>query len=156
MGLSYQKTAAAAGITHRTLSYYIKKRQKSRFGKYLNFFNQLQKAEVEGEQKNLKKNFGAAAGGQEFKRTKEIFNKNKIVKEISTNQKSAPDCRATAWILERMYPEWYGKHRIKDNSYPPAYGKYDIFILVKTLSNMPKVEIERLELIFLTTIYNYL
>ena len=146
LGLSYQKAAAAAGITRQTLRSYIKKGQKARSGKYLNFFNRLQKAETEGERINFQKIFDAAVGGQEIKHIKEIYNGNKIVKEISTTQKSAPDWRAAAWILERRHPEKYGKNRIKDKSYHPAYGDYDIFILAKTLNNMPKFEIERLKL----------
>ena len=67
LGLSYSKTAAAAGITRQTLRSYIIKGQKAKSGKYLNFFNRLQKAEAEGERRNLQKIRDAAVGGQEIR-----------------------------------------------------------------------------------------
>lgn len=151
LGLSYRKTAAAAGITRQTLRNYVKRGEKAKSGKYFIFFNRLQKAETEGERVNFQKIRDAAVGGQEIKHTKEIFHGNKIVKEISTTQQSAPDWRAASWILERRHPERYGRYRIKDKSYHPDYGDYDIYILAKALSNMPKFEIERLKLMLRTS-----
>ena len=146
LGLSYEKTAAAAGITRQTLRNYVKRGQKAKSGKYFIFFNRLRKAEAEGERINFQKIRDAAVGGQEVTHTKEIFCGNKIVKQVSTTQQSAPDWRAAAWILERRYPERYGRCRINDKSYHPAYGDRDIFVLAEILSNMPKFEIERLKL----------
>jgi hypothetical protein len=145
LGLTYEKVAFAAGVSRHTLINWRKRGQKAKSGIYFNFFNKLKAAEAAGERINLQKIRDAAVGGQEVKQSKKFYRGNKIVKRITTTKKTPPDWRAAAWILERRYPEKYGKHRIQDDSYHPVYGDYDIFILAKTLARMPKDQIEKLK-----------
>jgi hypothetical protein len=145
LGLTYEKSASAASVSRHTVINWKKRGQKANSGIYFNFFNKLKAAEAAGERINLQKIRDAAVGGQEIKQSKKIYKGNKIVKRVTTIKKTPPDWRAAAWILERRYPEKYGKHRIQDDSYHPVYGDYDIYILAKTLAQMPKYEIERIK-----------
>jgi hypothetical protein len=147
LGLTYEKAASAAKVSRHTIINWRKRGQNAKSGIYFNFFNKLKAAEAAGERINLQKIRDAAVGGQEVKQSKKFYKGNKIIKRILTTKKTPPDWRAAAWILERRYPEKYGKHRIQDDSYHPVYGDYDIFILAKTLARMPKYEIERLKLL---------
>ena len=147
MGLTYSKAAELVGITRHTLLNWRKWGQAEKSGIYFNFFNALQKAEAEGEIQCLQKIQEAARGGQEIIDSKELYQGKKLIKQITKTVKSVPDWRAAAWILERRYPERYGRRRNLDDGYHQIYGDYEIYIIAKALSKMSKSELERLKLL---------
>jgi hypothetical protein len=82
LGLSYERAASFAGITPLTLRKWIARGKEAKNGQYREFYNELEKADVEGEIACLQKIQQAANEGT---------------------------WQAAAWKLERRHPEDWGR-----------------------------------------------
>lgn len=131
-GLGYEPAARMAGIRYTTLRNWInraeaelerlknpKTRLKQSEKPYLDFLDELQRAEAEGENTNADIVGDAARGGQQITKKethrKRLFDKKQgafvVVEETETTkiETAAPDWRAAAFILERRHPDRWGR-----------------------------------------------
>ncbi len=86
LGLPYSLAAEAAGITYQTFNEWIKKGQIDKSGKYYQFYKYIQKCNADAAKECLKRLDGAAKAG---------------------------DTRICTWILERRFPEDFGRHEYR-------------------------------------------
>ena len=111
MGLTFREAARCAGIDETTFYNWKRKGKKANSGPYHQFFQSLKKAEVIAEAKHLKVIHDASAGGQEIVCIKETIDKNgEVVSSIVHQKQTIPDWKASAWLLERRYPEKFRLH----------------------------------------------
>lgn len=89
LGLNYTDAAALAGICRKTFYNWTEKAKKNEKGKYGKFFEELKKALVLGKAKHLKNIQDAGDNGT---------------------------WQASAWLLERRYPEEFGLNRMSDKT----------------------------------------
>jgi hypothetical protein len=144
LGLTYEKVANLANVSRVTLRNWFKTGQKAKSGPFFDFFNALQKAEAEGEMRNLEKIRQASLGGQKVVTSKEIYRDNQLLEQITTTKKAAPDWRAAAWILERRYPERWGKNKLNIDQTQTSCIDRDIYMLAKHLLNMPRHQLKKI------------
>lgn len=131
-GLGYEPAARMAGIRYSTLRNWINRaeaelerlkkprtRPKTSETPYLEFLDELQRAEAEGENTNADIIGEAARGGQTVTKSekyqKRVWDKNSqgfvVVEETETTktETATPDWRAAAFILERRHPDRWGR-----------------------------------------------
>jgi predicted transcriptional regulator len=82
LGMSYEKAAIFAGITYQTFKTWMDKGKVANKGQYREFYDELKKADAEGEAACIQKIQKAAQDGT---------------------------WQAAAWILERRHPEDWGR-----------------------------------------------
>lgn len=90
LGLTYERSAEFSGITGRTFYNWKARGEKAKSGRYFQFVHALKKAEIEGETECLRLIKAAAQEPRHW--------------------------QASAWLLERRYPDRYGK-RIRQDIY---------------------------------------
>jgi transposase len=140
-GLGYEPAAQMAGISYSTLRNWINRaeaevdrlqkprtREKASEAPFLEFLDQLQRAEAEGENTNADIVNEAAAGGRTITKTeryqKRIWDKKTqtfvVVEETETTkaETAAPDWRAAAFILERRHSDRWGRQLKSEISGP--------------------------------------
>src|SRR5271157_2737839 len=83
LGLTYALAANSAGVTYQTLNQWLKRRQTEKSGKYYLFSQYIQKRNADAAKALLEKLNDAAVAG---------------------------NCQVCMWILERRFPEDYGRH----------------------------------------------
>jgi hypothetical protein len=131
-GLGYEPAARMAGIRYSTLRNWINRAEaelerlkKSRTRLYasekpfVEFLDELQRAEAEGENTNADIINDAARGGQQVTKTekyeKRIWDKKTgafvVIEQTETTkiETAAPDWRAAAFILERRHADRWGR-----------------------------------------------
>ena len=82
LGLTYSLAAEAVGITYKTLNLWLKRGQTDKSGKYNQFYRYIQKCNADGAKKLLERLNNAAAAG---------------------------NCQVCMWILERRFPDCFGR-----------------------------------------------
>ena len=82
LGLPYSLTASTAGITYQMYNEWMKRRQTEKSGKYYNFAQYIQKCNADAAKECLKRLNSAA---------------------------EAENCQICMWILERRFPDEFGK-----------------------------------------------
>jgi hypothetical protein len=82
LGLTYALAAESAGITYQTFNSWMTKGKNSKSGRYFEFYKHIQQRNSEGALRLLERLNAAAKAG---------------------------DSRICMWILERRFPENYGR-----------------------------------------------
>jgi hypothetical protein len=82
LGLTYERACGLAGVSYQSLRNWIARGGQETEGEYFDFLDALKKAEAQAEAVCLQRIHKAAQGGQ---------------------------WQAAAWILERRYPEQWGR-----------------------------------------------
>jgi hypothetical protein len=108
LGLSYVDCCTIAGITYHCFLNWIKKGEVEKSGKYFNFFHEVKKAIASG--------------------------KAKKVQRINMD----PAWQSDAWLLERQYPNEFGKQNIIINTQNDDINEN----LLKFVENRKKIENE--------------
>lgn len=116
MGLSKVKVAHLIGVSKDTLNSWINKGKQAvedeNFDSpYLNFLCRIRKAQAEGEVCLLSTIQDSATGTGFTERKVERNGEGEILKEVELTRKQ---WQAAAWILERIIPEKYGRHHLKN------------------------------------------
>ena len=86
LGLTYSLAAEAAGITYKTFNEYMNKGKTDKSGKYFQFYQYIQKCNADGAWELLTRLNDAAKAG---------------------------NCQVCMWILERRFPEEFGRRVYK-------------------------------------------
>ena len=82
LGLTYRLAAESAGVTYKTFNLWMQQGQKDKSGKYFEFARYINKCNADGARVLLEKLNDAAKAG---------------------------NCTVCAWILERRFPEDFGR-----------------------------------------------
>jgi hypothetical protein len=82
LGLTYKLAAEAAGITYKTFNEYMNRGKTEKSGKYYQFYIHIKKCNADGARKLLESLNAAAKAG---------------------------NCTVCTWILERRFPEEFGR-----------------------------------------------
>lgn len=110
-------------MSHGKRSNYLKSLSKHNRD-ILTLFQQIKKAEAEHIQECVSLIREVAEGGTERKENKEVYETKvlkdgtrvKYLKEHTIVTKAdKPNWTAAAWLLERLYPEYYGRNRTPDD-----------------------------------------
>lgn len=110
-GLTYNDAAQLAGIHKRTLERWRKKGELAKSGPYCRFYRSIKKAEVEARMILLTRINDASAGRQVVREKRVERNANGEVKRIVKITRTLPPVwQAAAWILERRYPDEFGRN----------------------------------------------
>ncbi len=96
LGLTYALAASAAGVTYQSLNSWIKRGQKDQSGEYYQFYKYIQKCNADGAKKLLERLNDLAEAG---------------------------NCQVCMWILERRFPEDFGRR---------IYKKQMLYLKIKT------------------------
>ena len=86
LGLTYALAAESAGITYKTFNDWMKLGRDSKSGKYFEFYTYIQKCNADAAKELLVRLKDAAKAG---------------------------DTRICTWILERRFPEDFGRHEYR-------------------------------------------
>ncbi len=86
LGLTYSLAASAAGVTYQSLNSWMQQGQKDKSGKYFEFARYINKCNADGARVLLEKLNDAAKAG---------------------------NCQVSMWILERRFPEDFGRRLYK-------------------------------------------
>ena len=86
-GANFKDAAIYNGITEQTFYNWLNKGKKAKGGKFKEFYERMEEAKI----------------------------KNKIFHITNINKAGKKDWKASAWRLERMYPEEYAKPEIQNN-----------------------------------------
>jgi len=110
-GLTQEQAAIQAGIHEATFYRWVKLGQKAKAGMFCKFFQSLKKAQVEARQTHLGRISKASEGNQlvHERRVKKDAAGN-IVEITLVSKVLPPQWQASAWILERRFPDEFGKH----------------------------------------------
>ena len=113
LGLKVEDTINRAGISRETYFEWIRRGQANDGKVYVDFADAVKNAEYDAKASRLERIKQAGIGGQTFEE-KKITNRmidGKIVKveEINTTKQSTPNWQADAWLLERKYPDEFGR-----------------------------------------------
>ena len=82
LGLTYRLAAESAGVTYKTFNDWMNKGKIGRSGKYYQFYKHINKCNADGARKLLKR-----------------------IQEVA----EAGDIRICLWILERRFPDEFGR-----------------------------------------------
>jgi transposase len=89
LGLTYSLAAEASGITYKTLNEWHKKGKNSKSGKYFEFYKYIQKCNADAAKKCLERLNEAVGAG---------------------------NCQVCMWILERRFPEEFGRRVYRETN----------------------------------------
>ena len=86
LGLTYSLAASAAGVTYQSLNSWMQRGQTEKFGKYYNFYKYIQKCNADAA---------------------------KVLLERINEASKAGNTQMCTWILERRFPEEFGRRVYK-------------------------------------------
>lgn len=132
-GLGYERAALLGGVSYNTFNDWRKRgeaeldrleqpgaRPRKTDAKFLEFFEAVQRAEMEGELTNANIIDQAARGGYTFTEIKvtraldAASGGMMITEEVQTTKTAPPDWRAALAILERRHPDrWLRKQKVE-------------------------------------------
>jgi len=126
-GLSLKRVCALAGILTATLTDWLKKGQAGYSEKYIWFYNACLKAEVDCEHGALKVVQDAIEGGLASVKERKIYSrKGRLMKKEVNKTHLAPSWTAAMTLLERRFPERWGRYdrlRIGEDPENPFVSK---------------------------------
>ena len=117
LGMTYDLAAASVGITYQSFNNWMVKGKNAKSGEYFEFYRHIQKCNADGALKCLKRLKEAAESG---------------------------DCQAAMWILERRFPESYGRRDYKKINSVSENRNENIEILVNNADKIREKIIEKL------------
>jgi hypothetical protein len=162
LGLPYQKIAQICHVqvgTMRNWMLYAEKQFSSWYDTWedmgfdetvelpfwVQLFVDIREAEADGEQVCLRAVRDAAVGQQQTTEfTKSMDSKGNTVYEKETTKTHKPDIRAATWLLERRYPERYGRKRADGDEIPKGLD-YETIMLAKVLKTIPRSDLEEIK-----------
>ena len=115
LGLTYKEAAQLAGIHEATFYRWKKMGEEARSGIFYEFCESLKRANVEAMVFHLKRINDVAKGGQKIIEEKVIFKRNNNtndeipIRRLRVTKNTLPVWQASAWILERRFPDEWGK-----------------------------------------------
>lgn len=120
LGLTYALAASAAGITYQTLNDWIKRGQTEKSGKYYHFFKYIQKCNADAAKTLLER-----------------------LNEVA----STGNCQVCMWILERCFPDCFGRHVYKKTNFTSGNRNETAEIIVKDFDIIRKEIMDKLPLV---------
>ena len=117
LGMTYALSAASAGITYQTFNDWMKRGKNSKSGEYFEFYKYINKCNAEGAMKCLERLNEAAKTG---------------------------DYRVCMWILERRFPEGYGRRNYKKINAVSENKNENVRIVVNNADKIREKIIEKL------------
>lgn len=153
LGLPYYRVADFAGINENTLRRWVKYGQERKSPLYITMYMEIRKAQVKAEKSHLKNISDVALGGQKIVKTKKVFmgktkgrktkglgppdkiRKGKLVDLTIMEETSSPEWKASAWYLERRYPERYGKQEKPENN--------EVLVLAQMMLGLDMADMEK-------------
>ena len=133
-GLTYKESAQMAGVHEATFYRWKKKAEKAKTGLFCEFCESLKKANVEAKALHLNIINKTAQGGldqSEDRRTTKRTTCSSCA-EVATEEtitevrkKTLPVWQASAWILERRFPDEFGRNvQPKENEEDDPFQKW--------------------------------
>jgi hypothetical protein len=111
-GLTYKDACAFAGISEGTFYNWKAKAEEAKSGKFFEFLKDIKKANLKAKASHLNNIKSAAFGGEDVVEERiEVDAKGDTVSKTTTTKKTARQWVASAWILERRFPEEFGRNR---------------------------------------------
>jgi transposase len=104
LGLPYSLAAEAAGIAYQTFNDWMNKGKTEKSGKYYQFYIFIQKCNADAAKKCLERLNEAAGAG---------------------------NCQVCMWILERRFPENFGRHEYRKMNLVSENKNENVEIIVK-------------------------
>ena len=114
-GASQKDAAAMAGIPQSTMSAWKRKGADQIDGPYREFALEMKRALVEWKMKRLESIRQAAEEGRVRLRVERTKYKDGSQKVVETREEGAPSWQASAWLLERMFPDEFGRKGMQLN-----------------------------------------
>jgi hypothetical protein len=162
LGLPYAKIAALMGVRVGTMRNWMnyaeqqfipwyRKWERSNFDEpdelpfWIQLYVDIKEAIAEGEQRCLAVIRDAAVGQQqttEFTVSRDSKQNVVYEKEVTKTHKS--DWRPAAWLLERRFPERYGRKRADGDEIPKGLD-YETIMLAKVLKTIPRSDLEEIK-----------
>jgi hypothetical protein len=162
LGLPYQKIANLIGVAVGTMRNWMlyaekqfvpwyKKWEENGFDEtaeipwWVMLYMEIQEAIAEGEQRCLEVMRDAAVGQRqstEFVVSRDAKGNTVYEKEITKT--AMPDWRPAAWLLERRFPERYGRKRADGDGIPKGLD-YETIMLAKVLKSIPRSDLEEIK-----------
>ncbi len=110
-GATQKRACFLAGINRTTLYSWLKKGRERPGSKFHKFFLKVKEIEAREEINNLALIRKAAQGGNKYNETKVVLSEQKGRELTTVTKTTLPTWTAAAWILERRFPEDYGRDR---------------------------------------------
>jgi hypothetical protein len=104
LGLTYSLAAEAAGITYKTFNEYMNRGKTEKSRKYHQFYNFIQKCNADGARKLL---------------------------ERLNDSANAGNCQVCMWILERRFPDEFGRRVYKKTNVVSENLNQNVEIIMK-------------------------
>ena len=104
LGLTYALAASATGVTYQTFNQWMKLGRDSTSGKYFDFYNHIEQRNAEGALRILYKLNDAARAG---------------------------NCQVCMWILDRRFPEDFGRRVYKKTNVVSENQNVSVEIIVQ-------------------------
>ena len=118
LGLTYSLAASAAGVTYQSLNSWMQRGQKDQSGKYFEFARYINKCNADGARVLLEKLNDAAKAG---------------------------NCTVCAWILERRFPEDFGRRIYRKTNVVSENINTNVEITVQEADILRKQILEKLD-----------
>ena len=117
LGMTYALAVASAGITYQTFNDWMQKGKHAKSGEYFEFYRHITKCNAEAALKCLKRLKEAADSG---------------------------DCRVCMWILERRFPNDYGRREYRKINAVSENKNENVEIIIKDEDAIRKEILEKL------------
>ncbi len=119
LGLIYSLATEFVGITYKTLNLWLKRGQTDKFGKYNRFYQYIQKCNADAAKKLLERLNDAAEAG---------------------------NCHVCMWILERRFPDEFGRRVYKKTNVVSENLNQNVEIVVKDVDKIRKQIIDNIRI----------
>lgn len=107
VGMTYERACAVAGICFQTYRNWQLRGEREKSGMYFDFLEAVKKAEAEAELMHLSAILKASKGGDEIREVRRTIVDGQVVNEVVSLRPTQAQWQASAWLLERRYPERY-------------------------------------------------
>ncbi len=121
IGFTYKEAIDSVGIDESTFYRWQKQGKVQKKGQYFEFYKELKKANLMAKKVHLSNIHKQAQGGQDIQKIREKIIEGKLIEREILKEKTQPIWQASAWILERRYPNEFGRNRVEisfDDSKP--------------------------------------
>lgn len=119
-GLPYSRACELAGVSERTFHRWKSKGQSAQSGDFWHFWQSIQKATAQFQQKQLAVIRRASTEPSVNERTRTRTDSDGKEVQERWIEKRAPSWQPAAWLLERRFPSEYGRRAVKHEGGLPA------------------------------------